>query len=117
MGAGQFFVARVGSGHPFMVWVLISKISTKNVKFFNFFPSDQKISLRVGSESTRVVAGSASYLLWVKSKLEFGRVRSCQIRSGQGPSQVGTSRGQCGLMLMVLGWGSEGHWFKSQQEP
>jgi len=32
-------------------------------------------SLRVGSESTRVKAKSASYLLWVKSKLGSGRVK------------------------------------------
>jgi len=38
----------------------------------------QKKSRRVGSESTRVKAGSASYLLRVKSKLG----------SGQGPSLV-----------------------------
>jgi len=72
----QFFVARVGSGQPFMVWVWISKISPKTVKFSNFFPLDKKKLLRVGSESTRVEAGSASYLLQVKSKLG----------SGQGPS-------------------------------
>jgi len=76
VGSGQFFVARVGSGQPFMVWVRNWKISAKNVKFFNFFPSGQKKLLRVGSKSTRVKAGSASYLLRVKSMLG----------SGQGPS-------------------------------
>jgi len=81
VGSGQFFVARVGSGQPFMVWARIWKISPKNVKFFNFFPSGKKKSLRVGSESTRVRAGSASYLLRVKSKLGLG-----QVGSGQGPS-------------------------------
>jgi len=73
--SGQFIVARVGSGQPFIVWVWIWKISPKNVKFF---PSGRKKSLRVGSKSTRVKGGSASYLLRVKSKLE----------SGQGPSLV-----------------------------
>jgi len=72
IGSGQLFVARVGSGQPFMVWVRIWKISPKNV----FFPSDQKKSFRVGSESTRVEAGSASYLLRVKSKLGSGQVRA-----------------------------------------
>jgi len=43
-----------------------------------FSSSGQKNSLRVGSESTRVKGGSASYLLRVKSKLG----------SGQGPSPV-----------------------------
>jgi len=40
------------------------------------FPSGQKKSLQVGSESTRVKAGSASYLLRVKSKPGSGRVRA-----------------------------------------
>jgi len=50
MGPGQKFLTWLGSGHflwlglgqPLMVWV--RKISPKNVKFFNFFPSGQKIS-------------------------------------------------------------------------
>jgi len=46
--------------------------------FSTFFPSDQKKSLRVGSENTRVEGGLASYLLRVLSKLG----------SGQGPSLV-----------------------------
>jgi len=62
------------SGQPFLVWVW--KISPKYVKLFNFFPWGQKKSHRVGSKSTRVKGGVASYLLWVKSKLG----------SGQGPS-------------------------------
>jgi len=66
MGLGQFFMARVGSGWVSHLWFgfEFSKISPK------------KKLLQVGSESTRVEAGSASYLLWVKSKLG----------SGQGPS-------------------------------
>jgi len=76
VGSGQFFVARVGSGQPFMVWVRIWKSSPKNVKFFNFFPSGQKKLLRVGSESTWARAGSASYLLRVKSKFGLGWVRA-----------------------------------------
>jgi len=61
-----------------MVWAWIWKISPKNVisNFSIFFPSDQKKSLWVGSESTRVDCGLASYLLRVKSKLESGRVGS-----------------------------------------
>jgi len=38
-----------------------------------FFPSGQKKLLRVGSESNRVKAGLASYLLLVKSKLGSGQ--------------------------------------------
>jgi len=72
----QQFLTRVASVQPFMVWVWIWKISPKNFKFFNFFPSGQKKSLWVGSESTRVKGGLASYLLRVKTKLG----------SGQGPS-------------------------------
>jgi len=40
IGLGQFFVARVRSDQPFMVWVW--KISPKNFKFSIFLPSDQK---------------------------------------------------------------------------
>jgi len=81
-GSGQFFVARVGLGQPPIVWVRIWKISPKNVKFFNFFPSGQKKLIWVESESTRIKAGLASYLLRVKSKL----------RLGQGPSLLATLR-------------------------
>jgi len=73
MGWGQKLLTRVGSGQPFMVWVWIWKISPKNVKFFNFFPMGQKKSIQVGSESTWVKGGSASYILRVKSKLESGQ--------------------------------------------
>jgi len=61
-----------GSGQTFMVCVWILKISSKNVKFFNFLPfGSKKISL-VRSKSTRVKGGSASYLLRVKSTLGSG---------------------------------------------
>jgi len=66
------------SGQPSMVWVWVWKISPKNIKFFNFFTFGSKKSLRVGSESTRVKGGLASYLLQVKSKLG----------PGQGPSLI-----------------------------
>jgi len=77
-GSGRVNYLWLGSGQPIMVWVWNTKIYPKNVKFFNFFPLSQKKLLRVGSESTRVEAGSASYLLRIKSKLG----------SGQGPSLV-----------------------------
>jgi len=67
MGPGPKFLIRVGSGQPSMVWVW--KISPKNGKYFNFF-------LRVGSKSTWVEGGSASYLLQVKSKLRSGPISS-----------------------------------------
>jgi len=54
-----------GSGQQFMAWVWIWKISPKNVKFFIFFPSGKKKSLRIGSKSTRVKGRLASYLLRV----------------------------------------------------
>jgi len=44
--------------------------------FSIFCPSGQKKSLQVGSESTQVGGGSASYLLRVKSKLGSGLVRA-----------------------------------------
>jgi len=44
VGSEQFFVAQVGLGQPFMVWVWVWKISPQNIKFFNFFPFGQKIS-------------------------------------------------------------------------
>jgi len=42
VGSEQFFVAQVGLGQPFMVWVWVWKISPQNIKFFNFFPFGQK---------------------------------------------------------------------------
>jgi len=62
-----------------MVWVWVWKISPKNIKFSILFPSDQKKSLRVGSESTLVKGGSASYLLRVKSKLGSGQSKPISI--------------------------------------
>jgi len=69
--SGQFFVAPVGSAIKIKVWVWIWKISPKNI---NFFPFGSKKSLRVGSKSTWVKGGSASYLLRVKSKLGSGPI-------------------------------------------
>jgi len=80
VGSGQFFVARVGSGRVSHLWFGLEfrKFPLKMSNFSIFFPSGQKKLLRVGSESTRGKAGSASYLLRVKSKLG----------SGQGPSLI-----------------------------
>jgi len=74
-----------------MVWIWILKISPKNVKFFNFFPFRSKKLLRVGSESTQVEAGSASYLLRVKSKLG----------SGQGPSLKCTKKVKLSIFITL----------------
>jgi len=52
------------------------KLPLKTSNFSIFFPSGQKKLLRVGLESTRVRAGSASYLLRVKSKLGSGLLAS-----------------------------------------
>jgi len=72
---GQFFVARVGSGQPSLVWV--GKISPKNPKFFCFLLfNGQKKSHWVRSNSTQVKAVSVSYLLQVKSMLGSGRIRA-----------------------------------------
>jgi len=56
MGLGQKILIRVRAGQPFTVWVCISKISPKNVKFFNFFPIGSKNCFGLG----RKVPGSAS---------------------------------------------------------
>jgi len=48
------------------------KISLKNPKNFNFRPLGQIKSLWVGSKSTLVKAGSASYLMGAKSMLGSG---------------------------------------------
>jgi len=51
-GSGSnIFVACVGSGQPFSVWGW--KNSTKNPKFYNFFPWGQKKLLQAGSKSAR----------------------------------------------------------------
>jgi len=86
MGPGQNFLTRVGSifcgsgqvGSGSNLWfgLEFGKFPLKMSNFSIFFPSGQKKLLRVGSESTRVKAGSASYLLRVKSKLGSGRVRA-----------------------------------------
>jgi len=73
-------VAQVRSGRVSHLWfgLEFGKFPIK-MSIFQFFSLRvKKKLLRVGSESTRVKAGSASYLLRVKSKLG----------SGQGPSLV-----------------------------
>jgi len=74
-------VAWVESGWVSHLWFgfEFQKISLKMPNFSIFFPSDQKNLLGVGSESTRVNAGSASYLLRVKSKLGLGQGPSLTI--------------------------------------
>jgi len=70
LGSGRVGSAIYGFGLKF------GKFRLKMSNFSIFLPSGQKKSLRVGSESTRVKAGSASYLLRVKSKLGSGRVKA-----------------------------------------
>jgi len=76
MGPGEKFLTRVGSA----IYGLGLEFGKFPLKMSNF----SKL-LQVGSESTRVKAGSASYLLRVKSKLGSGRgpslVYSYQIHS------------------------------------
>jgi len=78
VGSGQFFVTRVGSGRVSHLWfgLEFGKFPLKMSNFSIFSPSGQKKLLQVGSERTRVKAGSASYLLRVKSKLGSGRVKA-----------------------------------------
>jgi len=68
----QFFVARVGSA-IYGLGLNFENFPLKMSNFSIFFSSGQKKSLLVGSESTRVKAGSASYLLRVKSKFGLGQ--------------------------------------------
>jgi len=75
MGPGQFFVAQVRSGRVSHLWFGF-EFWKFPLKMSNFSPSGQKKLLRVRSESTRVKAGSASYLPRVKSKLGSGQVRA-----------------------------------------
>jgi len=63
---GSNFVAQVGSGQPSLVWVWIW-----NQNFSIFCPSGQKNV--IGSKSTRVKAGSVSYLLRIKSMFGSGQ--------------------------------------------
>jgi len=73
-----------------MVWVRIWKITPKIFSFF--FPSGQKKLLQFGSGNTRVKAGSASYLLQVKSNLGSGQGPSLDLCEGvkRGGSTIGT---------------------------
>jgi len=90
-----------GLGQQLMVWVWISKISLKNVKLFNFFPFGSKKYLWVGSKSTWVEGGLASYLLRVKSKLGLGQGPSllrCQLWNSH------LEKGSLQLNAMTSGW-------------
>jgi len=74
MGLGKKCLTELG--HFFIAWVShlwVWNISPKNPKFFNFFPLVTKKSHRVMSKSTQIKDGSASYLLWVQSKLRMGQ--------------------------------------------
>jgi len=73
-GSKFFYPDRVGSGQPSMPWAWVRKISPKNVKFYNFFFSDKKKSLRVGSK-----AGGP--LIYHGSKVSSGQVGSRPISS------------------------------------
>jgi len=73
--SGQFFVAWVGSA-IIGLGLGLENCHLKTLKFSIFFPSGHKKSLQVGSKSTQVEDGLAFYLLWVKSMLGLGRVRS-----------------------------------------
>jgi len=73
-GLGQFFVAWVGSAI-----FGFGKFLLKTSNFSIFFLRIENKSHRVGSKSTWVKGGSASYLLQVKSMLGLGQVRSWPI--------------------------------------
>jgi len=73
MGPGEIFLTQAGSGSLSHFWFGLGfgKFPLKN-QIFPFFSFLVKKSLRVGSKSTRVKGGSASYLQQVKSV--FGSV-------------------------------------------
>jgi len=75
-GSGRINFLRLGSGWVSHLWFgfEFGKFPLKKFKFSIFCPSGQKKSFRVGSESTQVRGGSASYLLRVKSKLGSGPI-------------------------------------------
>jgi len=74
---GQVNFLWLGSGLPFMVWVWIWKISSKNINFFNFLPfGSKKISLG------RVRKYPGRPLIYCGSKLSSGRAGSGPISKG-----------------------------------
>jgi len=64
-----------GLGQTVLIW----KNSPKNVKFFNFIPSDKKNPFGSGQKVPRSKAGQA--FIYCKSKVSSGRVRSGPISS------------------------------------
>jgi len=68
VGLAQFFVARVGSA----IYGLGLEHFPQKSEIFHFIPFGTKKLLWVGSKSTRVKDGSASFLLRVKSMLGLG---------------------------------------------
>jgi len=61
----------LGLGWVTHLW--FGKFPPKNLKVFNFFPFGSKKSLWIGSKSTPVKDGSASYLLRIKSMIGSGQ--------------------------------------------
>jgi len=77
--SGQFFVALVGSGQPFLVWVWVWKISPKNPNFSIFLFGFKKIS------SSRVKKYPSQR--WVGFLYTVGQ-KYARVGPGQGPSLV-----------------------------
>jgi len=73
MGPGQKLLTQVGSGQSSMVLVLVWKISPKNVKIFNFFPSVKKNLFGSGQKVPARKAGRP--LIYYRSKASSGWVR------------------------------------------
>jgi len=92
-GSGRINFLWLGSGRVSHLWfgLEFGKFPLKMSNFSIFFPSGQKKLLRIGSESTRVKAGSTSYLLRVISKLGSGRVGSGPISNWEQPSLWNTA--------------------------
>jgi len=80
VGSGQYFIAQVRLGQPYLVWVW--KILPKNLKFFNFCPSDKK-SHRVGSKIRRplIYCASKVCLGWVRAHLYTKHLNQISLNS------------------------------------
>jgi len=112
--SGQFFVARVGLGQPFMVWVWIWKISPKSV---NFLPSGQKNLFRSGQKVPGSKAGRP--LIYCGSKVSSGRAGSGPI-SNKNPVMTFPIEKRINTLTRIKNMNNEGDqpvgtsWFKER---
>jgi len=89
----------LGLGQVSHLWFefKFGKFPLKTSNFSIFFPPGQKKSLRVGSKSTRVEGGLASYLLRAISKLGSGQGLSLPTILGILPNSILSKHSKDGL--------------------